>query len=145
LLIITKSFFNIFLFYPKLMSNLADFSSLQITTSDFNKSSCNSYDYYDKENCNINLTRPTQRLPLQPKNISTSALSERTDVNSNRSTQDSPIDYERETRLNNSISPSNILEHPILSECQHINVITYRCKYCKDCGMFLPKVQLSKF
>lgn len=27
-------------------------------------------------------------------------------------------------------------------QCPHQNTVTYRCKYCKDCGIFLPKVTL---
>lgn len=135
-----NSFSHIF---PKLnfVAYLMDLSAFQASTH-YNKNNIDLDQYHiDKENCNVHQPRVAERHVLQPKNIHYNPLSEITDEISTQSTKESSPDYDQTSILGANIFQSfnNINQH-IQKNCQHLNIMTQRCSYCKDCGSFLPKV-----
>jgi len=122
------------------MLNPTDFSAFQACHSDFNKNPSDFQDYYDKENCNVHQPKPSERLPFQVKSSTMNPLSERMNDNSTQSTKDSSPEYDQSSRLNDMFHALNNANQRYTKECQHVNTVTWRCSYCKDCGVFLPMV-----
>lgn len=122
------------------MSNRPGISPLQITTSEYNKYSEDYNQYYDKENYNVHQTKCTLKLPSQSKSGYATALSERMEDAASQTTEGSSLDYDQFSRFEESPLLSNFLDHTGSTECQHINTVTQRCTYCKDCGIFMPMV-----
>lgn len=126
------------------MINPTDFSSFQICNSDFNKIPSDYQNYYDKENCNVHQDKLFERLPFQAKSSTMNPLSERMNDISTQSTKDSSPEYDQTSRLNDMFHALNNANQRYKKECQHINIITSRCSYCKDCGVFMPVVNLFR-
>ena len=126
------------------MSTSADFPSFQYSATNYNKfSTQEGHDdpFFDKENCNVYQPRTSQRLPFQPKNMNTNTLSERMEELSYQSTIDSSVDFDQISRFSEDFAlPTNFLEPTGPKECLHTTTTTRRCTYCKECGIFLPRV-----
>ena len=123
------------------MSNSADFPSMQISFSDTTKYPNLDYHHYDKENCNVYQPKPANRVPFLTKPIG-GTLTERLEEILTQSTIDSPLDSDQLSKLGEALSSPILFQQSDNKECQHINIITQRCSFCKDCGVFLPKVYL---
>lgn len=127
------------------MSNSTDFTSFHIPSlpsGTFTDSHCQ---YLNQQSQDFSGHQLITKHFIEHKR-SIGSFTDRTDDLLSQSTNDSPANSNHKSRLDDSLLSPTILKRVSSIDCQHVNTITKRCTYCKDCGLFLPTVQIpSKF
>lgn len=123
------------------MTNLTDFASFRIPSLQFDTLPHSHSQYLNQDTQDFSGHQLTAKHCIEPKR-SIGSFTDRTDDLLSQSTNDSPSNSNHTSRLDDSLLSPTILKRVSSTECQHVNTITKRCTYCKECGLFLPTVEI---